>query len=45
MFDNLLSINFMLIVLLFVFVSVIALNILAVLASFILSLIIKAKKL
>lgn len=45
MFDNLLSINFMLIVLLFVFVTVIALNILASITSFILSLIIKAKKL
>lgn len=45
MFDDLLSINFMLIVLIFVFASVIALNILAAITSFILSLIIKAKKL
>jgi hypothetical protein len=45
MFDDLLSINFMLIVLAFAFVTIIGINILASLARLVLAIIIKAKKL
>jgi hypothetical protein len=45
MFDDLLSINFMLIILLVAFVSVLGLNIITSIVSFILSRVIKAKKL
>ncbi len=45
MFDNLLSVNFMVLVLLFVFVTVIGANIVAMVTSRLLDLYIKVKKL